>query len=113
MSLATQTAKCVAVYGRVASKGGPILPIHVNKADIPDNIPTDGELQTVVRELRNGRAAGVTGLQAEHIQVWLSYIVHKEEEQSDVGLGHKWWVFVKLMKVVWGLWGWKGPSVLQ
>jgi hypothetical protein len=33
--------------------------------------------------------------------VWLSDVVRKEEEQSDVGLGHKWWVFVKLMQAVW------------
>ncbi len=50
MSLAAQTAKLVALYGRVASKGDPI-PIHVNKADIPDDIPSDGELRAVVREL--------------------------------------------------------------
>ncbi len=27
--------------------------------------------------------------------------MHKVEEQSDVGLRHKWWVFVKLMQAVW------------
>ncbi len=48
MSLAAQTAKCVALYGRVASKGDPI-PIHVHKADIPDDIPSDGELRAIVR----------------------------------------------------------------
>ncbi len=68
MLLAAQTAKCVALYGRATSKGDPI-PIHVNKADIPDDIPSDRELRAVVRELKNGRAAGATGLQAEHIKV--------------------------------------------
>jgi hypothetical protein len=43
MSLAAQTAKRVALYGRVASKGDPI-PIHVDKADILDDIPSDREL---------------------------------------------------------------------
>ena len=33
--------------------------------------------------------------------MWLSDVVRKEEEQSDVGLGHKWRVFVKLMQAVW------------
>jgi hypothetical protein len=42
-----------------------------------------------MRELRNGRNAGTTGLQAEHIKMWLLDVVRKEEEQSDVGLGHK------------------------
>jgi hypothetical protein len=50
MSLAAQTAKRVPPYGRVASKGDPI-PIHVDKANILDDIPSDGELRAVVREL--------------------------------------------------------------
>jgi hypothetical protein len=100
MSLAAQTAKRIALYGRVASKGDPI-PIHVNKANIPDDIPSDRELQAVLRELQNGRAAGTTGLQAEHIKVWLAVVVRKEEEQSNIGLGHKWRVFIKMMKAVW------------
>jgi hypothetical protein len=54
-----------------------------------------------VRELRNGRAAGATGLQAEHIKVWLSDAVREEEEQSNIGLGHKCWVFVKMMQAIW------------
>jgi hypothetical protein len=66
-----------------------------------DDIPSDGELRTVVRELQNGCAAGTTGLQAKHIKVWLSDIVRKEEEQSHEGLGHKWQVFVKLMQAGW------------
>jgi hypothetical protein len=49
MSLAAQTAECVTLYGRVASKEDPI-PIHVDKANILDDIPSYRELQTVVRE---------------------------------------------------------------
>jgi hypothetical protein len=100
MSHATQTAKHVALYGRVASKGDPI-PIHVDKADILDDIPSDGELRAVVRELRNRHAAGATGLQTEHIKVCLTDVVREEEEQSNIGLGHKWWVFLKLMQAIW------------
>jgi hypothetical protein len=40
-------------------------------------------------------------LQVEHIKVWLSNVVCEEEDQSGVGLRHKWWVFVKLMQAVW------------
>jgi hypothetical protein len=50
MSLVTQTAERVALYGRVASKGVPI-PIHVNKANIPDDIPRNTELRDCVRAL--------------------------------------------------------------
>ncbi len=70
MSLATQTAERIVLYWKAASKGDPI-PIHIKKAAIPDDILSDGELWAVVRELQNGRTAGATGLQAEHIKVWL------------------------------------------
>jgi hypothetical protein len=100
MSLAAQTAERVALYGRVASKGDPI-PIHVDKAKNPDNIPSDKELWAIVRELQNECAAGATGLQAEHIKVWLSDAVPEEEEQSNIGLEHKWRVFVKMMQAIW------------
>ncbi len=42
MALATQTSEHVSLYRIVASNGDPI-PFHVNKADIPDNIPSDGD----------------------------------------------------------------------
>jgi hypothetical protein len=100
MSLAPQIAERVALYGRVASKGDP-LPIHVDKADMLDNIPSDGELRAVVRELQNRRTAGATGLQAEHIKMWLADVVREEEEQSNIGLGHIWWVFIKMMQADW------------
>ncbi len=54
-----------------------------------------------MRGLQNRRAAGASGLQAEHIKVWLTDVVCEEEEQSDVGLGEKWRIFVKLMQAVW------------
>jgi hypothetical protein len=50
MSLAAQTAKCVALYGRVPSTGEP-LPIHIDKASIPNGPPSNWELQSVVRGL--------------------------------------------------------------
>jgi hypothetical protein len=100
MSLAAQTSEHVTLYGRVASKGDPI-PIHVNKAEILDNIPSDTKLQDCVRALWNGRAAGVTGLQAKHIKVWLANAVRKEEEEGHIGLGHKWRVFIKMMQAIW------------
>ncbi len=100
MSLAAQTAERVALYGRVTSKGDPIS-IHVYKADIPDNIPSDAKLQNCVRAFQNGRAAGATGLQAEHIKEWLTNAVRKEEEEGDIGFEHKWRVFVKMMQAIW------------
>jgi hypothetical protein len=98
MLLAAQTAKRVALYGRVPSPGEP-LPIHVSKVDIPDGVPSNWELREVVRGFRNGHATGATVLQAEHIKVWLSDVVREEEEagpmedgpqeegESDEGMG--------------------------
>ncbi len=54
----------------------------------------------MVRELQNGRAAGATGLQAEHIKVWLQDVVQEEKEQSIVGRSNKWHIFVKLMQTI-------------
>ena len=68
MSLAAQTAEGVALYGGVPSPGEP-LPIHGDKVDIRDGVPSNRELQEVVRGLRNGCATGTSGLQAEHIKV--------------------------------------------
>ncbi len=100
MSLATQTAEHIALYGRVASKGDPI-PIHINKANILDNISSDAKLRYCARALWNGCTAGATGLQAEHIKVWLADAARKEEEEGDIGLGHKWRVFIKMMQAIW------------
>ncbi len=92
---------------------GEPLPIHVDKVAIPDGAPSKQELREVVRGLRNGRAAGASSLQAEHIKVWLCDMVREEEETgpmedgpreedvSDEGKGKKWRIFVKLMQAVW------------
>ncbi len=74
---------------------------HTHTVDIPDAPSSNGELQDVVRGLCNSHTAGASGLQAEHIKVWLSDVVCKEEEESDVGLGNKWRTFVRLMQAIW------------
>jgi hypothetical protein len=27
--------------------------------------------------------------------------VRKDEEESDMGLGYKWWFFIKMMQAIW------------
>ena len=39
--------------------------------------PNQPELRMVVGELQNGRAAGATGLKAEHIKGWLANITQE------------------------------------
>ncbi len=91
--------RCVVRKGLLAP--GEPHPIHIDKADIPDGPPRDRELRSVVWGLQNGCAVGVSGLQAEHIKVWLRDAVRKEEEDGDVGLGDKWCKFVRLMQAIW------------
>jgi hypothetical protein len=98
--LVQQTEERIALYSHAPHPGGP-LPINVQPFDICNNIPTDSEIREVVRELWDGRAAGAMGLQAEHIKVWLQDVVQEEKEQSIVGRGNKWCIFVKLMQTIW------------
>ncbi len=87
-TLVQQTEERIALYSRVPPPRGP-LPINVQPFDICNDIPSNLEIREVVRELRNRRAAGATGLQAEHIKVWLQDVVQEEKEQSIVGRGNK------------------------
>jgi hypothetical protein len=78
MVLAPQNAEQVALYGRVPLPGAP-LPIHIDPAIISDGSPCNKELRTVVSGLRNGQALGTSRVQAKHIMVWLSNIVHEDK----------------------------------
>ncbi len=51
--------------------------------EISDDMPTDSEMCTVVRGLKNGRAARATGMRAEHINGWLGKIQHKEKADRE------------------------------
>ncbi len=98
--LVQQTEERIALHSRVPPPRGP-LPINVQPFDICNDIPSNLEIREVVRELRNGRATGAMGLQAEHIKVWLRDVVQEEKEQLIVGRGDKWHIFVKLMQTIW------------
>ncbi len=76
---------------------GAPLPIHIDPSNIPYGPPCNKELRVVIEGLCNRQAAGMSGLQAKH----LSNVVREEMEESDVGLGDQWRIFVKVMQVVW------------
>ena len=79
-----------------------MLLLHVDPAPIPDAAPTDSELQMVVGQLRNGCAAGATGMKAKHLKEWLADITLEEREKGRVeGLGDRWRSIVALLQVIW------------
>jgi hypothetical protein len=46
------------------------LPINVIPIPVPDDPPMEQEIWEVVEKLRNGCAAGVTGMKAENLTLW-------------------------------------------
>ncbi len=77
---------------------------NVDPAPVRDAAPTDSELRAVVGQLRNGRAAGATGIKAEHLKEWLRDMKRKETEDGVEGIGDRWRMFVTLLQAVWD-WG--------
>ena len=90
-------AKRVNLYEKAAPMGGP-LPFNFPFFKISDNMPTDSEVRTVVRGLKNERAGRATGMKAKHLKGWLNEIQHEKKtvrenpgrEGANPGLGRKW-----------------------
>ncbi len=99
-TLARQTKERKTLYARVPPPGER-LPINVTPFDVPDGVPSNLEIKEVVRELQNGWAAGETGLQAEHIKVWLQDAVQEEAETAPSGHGDKWQIFLRMIQAIW------------
>jgi hypothetical protein len=99
-TLARQTEERKTLHARVPPPGEQ-LPINVTPFDVRDGVPSDSEIREVVRELRNGWAPGATGLQAEHIKVWLRGVVQEEAETAPAGHGDKWQIFLQLIQAIW------------
>jgi hypothetical protein len=99
-TLASQTAERVELYTAVPPPGW-LMPINVTPIPVPDGTPTDHEIREVVGKLRNGRAAGATGMQAEHLKEWLHGIKHEEVADGVEGAEDRWRLFVALMQATW------------
>ncbi len=94
-----QTLERVDLYARRESPGDP-LPINVTPVVINDDVPTDSELQQVAGKLTNGRAAGASGMCAEHVKEWLHGVRRKEDPEGHGidGAGDNWRLFVQLVQ---------------
>jgi hypothetical protein len=97
-----QTAERVTLYTRRQSPGEP-LPINIDPVEIDDDTPSDGELRVAVGELTNGRAAGASGMRAEHVKAWLSDVRREEDpkDQGADGAGDNWRLFLRLVQAAW------------
>ncbi len=73
-----QMAKRMELYAW-APPMGVALSFNFPQLAIPDGVPTDEEKRAVVVGLKNGQAAGATGMFAEHIKGWLGDFQSKEK----------------------------------
>ncbi len=69
-TMVKQMAEHMELYAR-SPPTGVALPYNFPHFKISDDMPTDSEMRTVVRGLKNGQAAGATGMKAKHIKGWL------------------------------------------
>ncbi len=83
-TLALQMAERVVLYTAVPPMGW-LLPINITHIPVPDKPPPDPEIREVVAKLRDGCAAGATGMMAEHLKEWLCGIRCEEIEESAGG----------------------------
>ena len=98
-----QTLERVDLYARMLSPGDP-LPINVERTEINNDVPSDGEIRTAVSKLYNGRAAGASGMRAEHAKEWLRGIRQEDNPERLGGgpsNGDHWCLFVQLVQAAW------------
>jgi hypothetical protein len=100
-----QTEERVELYRRRDSPGLPIILEHAEmRAEIRDDTPDEGEIRAAVAELTNGRSAGASRMQAEHLKGWLDGAKLEENPKTgpaNVGAGVDWEALVQLVQAVW------------
>jgi hypothetical protein len=98
-----QTSERVDLYVRRLLPGYP-LPINVKRTEIDNDAPSDKEIRTAVSKLSNGRAAGASGMRAEHTKEWLRGIRQEDDPErlgGGPGDGDHWRLFVQLVQAAW------------
>jgi hypothetical protein len=81
-TMVKQMAECVELYVR-APPMGMALPYNFLHFKISNDMPTDSEMHTVVRRLKNRRATGATRMRAKHIKGWLDKIQRDEKAARE------------------------------
>jgi hypothetical protein len=98
-----QTSEKVNLYTRRGSPGYP-LPINVERIEINDDVPSDGEIRLAAGKLSNGQAAGASGMRAKHVKEWLRGIKREEDPAGQGGIpsdGDNWRLFLRLIQAAW------------
>ena len=67
------------------SPPGKNIPIYVQPFPVDDSVPTVDEIKWVVKQLRNNRSGGPSGMQVERLKRWLatSQKAKKEKETAE------------------------------
>jgi hypothetical protein len=81
-------AERVELYTAVRPPGWS-MSINVDPIPVPDSSLMDHEICEVVAKLRNGHAAGATGMKAEHLKEWLHGIRCEKAEEGVEGTGDR------------------------
>ena len=64
------TTERVDLYRYIPSPGENI-PVTVTPVEVDDSVPTEDEIEEVVKKLRRNRSGGASGMRAEHLKGWL------------------------------------------
>ena len=90
-------------FGELYTEDGVVreaMPTHVQPAAIDDTPPTDEEIATAVRRLRNRRVPGHYGLKAENLKSWLADFAQLTEENIQPPENHPWLRLTALVREV-------------
>ena len=80
-------AERFALYSYVPPPGGNI-PVNVQPFLVNDLVPEEGEIEWVVKRLRNNRSGGALRMRAKHVKRWLAE-ARKAEKYRDMAGGEE------------------------
>ena len=78
------TAERVALYIYVPPPGENI-PISIKSLQVEDLVPEEGEIEWVVKQLRNNRSWGASGVRVEHLKRRLAAARKAEKNKETAG----------------------------
>ena len=74
------------------------IPLHVEPFPINDNTPREAEIVVALRKLKNGKAAGATGIKAEDVKRW--YQKAREPPEGEEATKRDIEIWEKVMRII-------------